>query len=292
MTKALRITIIVVAGAAVLLIALPPVFSSGIDAQTQALLDSPGVLETLNKAVVAGDTETASPLVQQAQAFARYLNPPPPPRPTPRADERIAVRPKAVSSKFDLVATSYYALRPDMSLALIDEPGSGLRWVRQSGQIGHLTVEEIKDGAVVIRDDTRTYELQVKREPKRSLIKGESPSGAGVLPWQPSPQARTSAASPLRSPLQIKSHRGKVADSATLRQNHQPTLSLSTQQSALFDEFVKENKDINDPNVLAKRTNELMNRLANMSQVTDKEAQRLDELGEELKDANEEAPSE
>jgi len=178
MTKALRITSIIVAAVAVLLVALPAVFSSGMNEQTQSLLDSPGVLESLKKNAASAKTGTVSPLVQQAQKFAAYLNPPPPPkpsRPAPTRDRKPSIRPNApVSAKFELLGTSYYAIRPELSLALIDEPGKGLRWIRQSSEIGHLTVEEVKDGKVVIRDGTRTYEIEPKQIPKRSLVKGES----------------------------------------------------------------------------------------------------------------------
>jgi hypothetical protein len=121
-----------------------------------------------------GAESQVSPLVKEAEAFALYLDPPKPKAPPRRAPrERSAPRPSAaVSAKFNLVGTSYYALRPELSLALIDEPGKGLHWVRQSNKVGHLIIETIQDGIVVVRDGQRTFELEVERPKKRSLVKG------------------------------------------------------------------------------------------------------------------------
>jgi len=86
-----------------------------------------------------------SPLVKQAEAFALYLNPPPKPQTEPSAS-RGELRPKTVTPKFKLVGTSRHELQPDLSLALIDEPGKGLHWVRPSSKVGHLIIEQIRTG--------------------------------------------------------------------------------------------------------------------------------------------------
>lgn len=309
MTKALRITSIAIAAATVLLVVLPAVFSSDMNEQTKTLLNSPGIIESLNKTATA-DAGAASPLVQQAEKFAAYLNPPKPPpkreRPTTNSKRRAPVRPTSpVTAKFELLGTSYYPLRPELSLALIDEPGAGLRWVRQSSKIGHLTVEQVKDGKVVIRDGTSTYELESKRMPKRSLVKGESPAGteapsSGLLRTE---SHRTEPdVSPM--PKNIGSQRSRPSSSratprnntnrmvrATTRSNTNDTPGLTEAQISLFDEFARQTDDIEDPNEWMRKADELMERLAETSQVTEEEAELLEELGEELRDANDqEAP--
>jgi hypothetical protein len=293
MTKALRITSIAVAAAAVLLIALPAVFSSGMDEQTQSLLNSPGVLESLEKTTALADAGTVSPLVQQARDFAKYLNPPPPPkpkRPAPARSSRPAVRPQKVSARFELLGTSYYALRPEMSLALIDEPGRGLRWIRQSSKIGHLVVEEVKDGRVVIRDGTRTYELQAERVPKRNLVKSESPYSAEAPAALPPSAVPASPSRPQRSSTRIDAHRnGTDAGPSRPPENVQISRELDAAEVAIFDQFIKETEDIEDPNEWLERADKLMERLAKASRVTEQEASLLDELGEELQDANEDS---
>lgn len=296
MTKALRITSVVVAVAAVLLVATPVIFSPGMDEQTKSWLDSPSVLESVNKAASVEAAGTISPLVQQAKSFAAYLNPPPPPRPhpSPSQSSQPAIRPQSpVSSKFSLIATSYYPLRPDMSLALIDEPGEGLRWVRQSSKIGYLIVEEIKDGAVVIRDGARTYEIEPKRTPRRSLIKGESTAVLEADTAAPEPADSTTTAQPRRSSPRVNARRNHTRPiPATAVPSAVETPEIDPHEQALLDEFMKHSQDIEDPNEWLQKAAELMDRLAHdASNVTDEEAALLDELGKELQDANEEAPA-
>jgi hypothetical protein len=129
-------------------------------------------------------------LVAQAQAFAAILSPPvsPPaakPATTPVAasDSLPLLTPKtraAMSSiTFKLVATSYYAGRPDKSMALLAEPGNkdGGRWVKEGAQIGHFTVHEIKQGVVVLREGDGVRELAVERTAiEHSLVREVRPA--------------------------------------------------------------------------------------------------------------------
>jgi hypothetical protein len=294
MTKALRITSIIVAAAAVLLVALPPVFTSGTDEQTQKFLDSPGVLETIKKTKTVANINEEAPLVTQAKAFAKYLNPPKPaPSPRRRSStprQAAPVRPRAqVSSQFDLLGTSYYALRPNMSMALINEPGAGLRWVKQSSKIGSLIVEEVRDGKVVIRDGARTYEIEPKRTAKRSLIKGESSSIIESVPARPSitPEIPTRLQ---RSSPRIDARRRRRANPRPTRQP-QPTQELTPEQIEQMDQQLKKLKDIEDPVEWMEKADEMMKSIMNNSEVTDEEAAKLDQLGQELNDANDDANS-
>jgi hypothetical protein len=310
MTKTLRITSIVVAAAAVVLIVMPMVFSSGMDEQAANLLNLPGVLESLSSSAAAPDTGAVPPLVKQAEKFAAYRNPPPPPKreiSTPNR-ERPAVRPAAaVTAKFELLGTSYYSQRPELSLALIDEPGAGLRWVRQSSKIGHLVVEQIKDGKVVIRDGADTYELEAKRTPKRSLVKGEStystqaPSSGlfhteslqmpDDFPTKPKRTVSSQRSRPPSNRISTSSIRDRTTPAAA-PSNTADSHNLSDEQIALFDQFAREANEINDPNIWAAKADELMKHLSETSQVTDEEAELLDELGQKLQDANEQGASE
>ena len=289
MTKALRITSIIVAAAAVLLIALPAVFSSGMDEQARSLLNTPGVLESLQKSAASTDVGTVSPLVQQAEKFAKLLNPEPSPRPiTPprRTNRTTTVRPEAVSAKFELLGTSYYQIRPELSLALIDEPGKGLRWIRQSSEIGHLVVQEILDGKIVIRDGTNTYELEPKRVAKKSLVKGESiftTEASSSLTLLPTTE---NASPPRRTSSRISPRHSRIPARTPEPQQNE---AFTAGQTALLEQFTKETEDIDDPNEWLKKADEFMEQMAKASEVTDDEAAMLDELGQELQDANEEA---
>ena len=46
-------------------------------------------------------------------------------------------------------------------MALVAEPGKGGYWVRKGERMGHLVVENIKDGAIVYRDGGQLRELAV-----------------------------------------------------------------------------------------------------------------------------------
>jgi hypothetical protein len=180
MVKTLRITTIIAALLAAGILIFPAVFGARGDKAIEEFLKSPGAIEKFQRA--RGDHQAEgegqiSPLVKQARAFALYLNPPAPKRPAISRPSRVrpAPRPKVTSAKFKLLGTSFYALHPDLSLALIDEVGKGIRWVRQSGRVGHLVIEQIKDGLVVVKDGERTFEVAVVERPKKvNLIKSST----------------------------------------------------------------------------------------------------------------------
>ncbi|MHC4157958.1 MAG: hypothetical protein ACYSSO_02660 [Planctomycetota bacterium] len=181
MIKALRIASIIAVVLASVFFVFPVVFGVRRDEQAEQFLKLPGVIEKFSKAKggkKAKSEDQVSPLVKQAEAFALYLNPPKPKEPeAPSRTVKRTHKPKTVSPKFELIGTSFYESHPELSLALIDEPGKGFRWVRQSNEVGHLIIEQIKDGIVVIRDGERTFELVAERPKRINLVKGFSPIG-------------------------------------------------------------------------------------------------------------------
>jgi len=180
MIKTLRITSIVAVVLAGILFIFPVVFGVRGDGPQLA---GAGVIAKFKEATgnKAKESESqVSPLVKQAEAFALYMNPPPKPKPVVQAlPVTPEIRPPApVSPKFTLVGVSFYQSHPEQSLAFIDEPGKGLHWVRQSGEVGHLIIEQVKDGSVVVRDGQRTFEIAIQQQPAGiSLLEG-APSGA------------------------------------------------------------------------------------------------------------------
>ncbi|MFA5784847.1 MAG: hypothetical protein WC962_08195, partial [Phycisphaerae bacterium] len=256
------------------------------------ILDSPSVLESIKKNTGSAQSGAESPLVQQAKKFALYLDPPPPPRPaTPPPTRRTSSRPEPkVSAKFELLGTSYYAERPELSLALIDEPGVGLRWIRQSNKIGNFTIEEVQDGKVIINDGQSTYELEPKLVPKRSLLKGESSSFITSLNSAsefdvPEPSvsraARNTSRRTVRQSRSLPSRPETSSNPSDYVQSEQDRI-----QAELLEKFAQETEQIDDPNEWMEKADELMKQLENSSEVSDGEAQMLDMLGEELDDAN------
>jgi len=178
MIKTLRITSIIAVVLAVVFFVFPAIFGVRGDKQIEQFLNSAGAIEEFKQArgdKIADKRQEISPLVKQAEAFALYLNPPPS---MPKAESPMSngtPRPKAaVTPKFKLVGTSLNVLRPELSLALIDEPGKGYHWIRQAGKVGHLVMEQVKDGLVVVRDGQSTFELLAERPAKISLLKTSS----------------------------------------------------------------------------------------------------------------------
>ena len=188
MIKTLRITSVVAAVLTVIFVIFfifPVVFGS--DDHIEEFLNSPGVIEKFNKTVgnkVRRGASQELPLVKQAGAFALYLNPPKPKTPkTAKGGTTSITRGPAVTPKFKVIGISYYKKHPELSIVLIDEPGKGLHWVRQSGKVGHLLIEQIKDGLIVVKDNKGTFELKAEQEPEKSLLEGVSavsPGRAGI----------------------------------------------------------------------------------------------------------------
>jgi hypothetical protein len=123
-----------------------------------------------------------SPLVQEAKKFALYLDPPPPPMPVQQSNNNyqntltpVNVRPVMPIVKFDLLATIVNTSKPEESRAMIDLPGSGQKFVKPGQQVGHTTIEEIKDGSIIVKAGERTEELAAKIAPLPSLVK-DSPN--------------------------------------------------------------------------------------------------------------------
>ncbi len=183
MIKTLRITSIIAAIAATGLLVLPAVYGVRSNPKIEEFLKSPGVVEKFTSAKgqqASKDQSQNSPLVKEAVDIGTYFNPPPPPKPEPSTQPSGPSQPAPpvpVAVKFDLIATSYFASHPEQSFVLIDEPGKGQHWVKQGSTVGHLTIETVKDGSIVLRDGQRTSEMTVKvQESWRKLLKNPPPS--------------------------------------------------------------------------------------------------------------------
>lgn len=145
------------------------------DPEIGGVFAGPGGLECLKEIGKEGSTGSGevrkAPLVVQAEAFARYLDPPKPQttdarNPEPSATRRIPpVRPPTVASLFRLRATCYCPSHPDKSRALVWEPsddGRNLRWVEEGTSLGHFVVQEIRPGAVLCVNGEQRHEMKVE----------------------------------------------------------------------------------------------------------------------------------
>lgn len=302
MVKTLRITTIIAAFLAVGLLAFPVVYGDWSDKEIEKFLKSPGAIEKFNKAkgakVKSGNQ--VSPLVRQAVAYALIINPPPPTpvlrqKTTQVAPEqpRVIAKPPIQSVKFKLIGTSYYASRPELSLAYIDEPGKGMYWVRQGANVGHLLIEEVKNGSIIVKDHEKTVTLAPERAPKKSLIKGETTStSATTLPGISTSitSSATVAADAEQSAVSVVEKTTAVPSvpAAPVGRRRLPQPNFAEQDAALAD-FINELKAKHagagtDEGYSEAEKAELKEAIATFEalRITAGEANRLDRLGREL----------
>jgi hypothetical protein len=319
MIKTLRITGILAAILAGILFVFPVVFGVQSNEQVEQLLNSPSVVEKFNESKADKKTDLDStgggPLVKQAKAFALYLNPP---KSNASSANRRDGSPKprgSVEAKFTVVGTSFYAARPELSMAIIDEPGKGLRWIRQSSQIGHLVIEQIKDGMVVVKDGQRTLELAVQYGSALGLpVSTPASLGETLSRAEKSTFAKDSSSSRIRKPSRIPtSHsvnksKGKItAQSSTDELNGEQSAALEKlidRLKNLQKDYKSDKIDLNEPNLededelsLSDSPDELEEEDEQYEeiisdfqteQVSEEEAENLEELGEELNEGEEE----
>ena len=300
MIKTLRITTIVAAILAVIFFAFVVVFGVRSDENMEELLNSPGVIDKFNKSAPdKAKTSQTSPLVQQATSFTLYLNPPKPKIPSPVAGRgSAALQPgPAVTPQFKVKGTCYYKGRPELSLVLIDEPGKGLRWVRQSTKVGHLLIEQVKDGFVVVKDGSGTFELVAELQPEPSLLEGASavPLKRTGFPSQAEPSGRapvtTGSKSAVPSPTPWRTGPGVTDSKIKIPQ----TKDMSPEEDAKMNELIEKLRQIQNSfksdkagsGTSAKGKAEMMEILISKfksSRLSAEEAKKLNTLGRELRE--------
>jgi len=129
MIKTLRITSVIAVLMAMAIFALPIKYGVKTDPEVENFINGPMVTDVF-KAALRSRTVTPvsqiNPLIQQAEAFAKILNPPKPIAQTPTQGPKGGVKPPIVvpaqvTPKFNLISTIYYPFNPEMSQALIEE---------------------------------------------------------------------------------------------------------------------------------------------------------------------------
>jgi len=309
MIKTLRITAVIAVVLAVGFLVFPAVFGARSDEQIEQFLSSQGVIEQFRKANKQKGTKSksqSSPLVKQAEAFALYLNPPAEKiekSPSVRRSQTGTYTPPPVSAKFELIGTCYYTSKPELSLALIDEPGKGFRWVRQSSKVGYTVIEQIKDGSVIIRDSKGTRELVAEREQQRSLIKAKVSASAPESSMDMS-SALTIARPGIKSSvkgirrksggLSAASRRSRaahlLAGRGTRTKDSESTQADEKEDIAVMEELINSLKALQDAesdksDLQDALMEKFISDLSSM-RIGDEEAKKLGNLGRKLKDAN------
>lgn len=281
MIKTLHITSIVAAILAGVFFVFPVIYGVRSDERVDEFLKLPSVREKFedvadNKSKASGSR--VSPLVEQAEAFALYLNPLKPTiqktvqgAKTTNISSRLPVTPK-----FKVFGTSYCAGNPELSLVLIDEPGRGRRWVRQSSKVGHLLIEQVKDGVVVVKSSEKTFEIPVEEKPQTSILNRSS---------SVSTQGRVRPSLP---------YSGRIAAGATRPISTPRKPAINEDNKEKMGELVNRLKDLQRDSISGKtntglgseeraaRIQELISKFKS-TRVSAEEAKKLGNLGEELK---------
>jgi len=236
----------------------------------------------------------SSPLVNQAKAFAKYLKPEVKAPVAAPGPQRNIPRPQGpVSAKFPLLATVVYESNPGLSIALINEPGAGPRWVRQGSEVMHLIIEQVKEGLIVCRDGQKTSEILVEPRPaQKSLLQGKSSVSAS-----PSVQTSTLADAQAGPKAALEPPR-RAAPPITNRRPPprplRPQVRMSEEDRAAMEalgdklqSLMKGSKSgktgsAKDPEDIAAMMDALISDLK-ATRVTAEEAKKLGDLGKKLK---------
>ena len=289
MVNLLRIMSLAAAVLAVVFFVFPIVYGVDSDEQVEEFLKTPEIREKFENAAdsrINKNKDLTSPLVKQAMAFASYLNPKPTAKRIPKASNRSGISSKLpVTPKFKLRCTSYCESDPNMSLALIDEPGKGRHWVRPSSKVGHLLIEEIRDGLVVVKGSKETFELTIEE----STAKGVSPTVKRT-----GSQARYSPKSTVTSKKPVTISRpstiSKPSTAVSLKQEPDEN-ERDARARALIDKLRTLQKDsVSDQTAgvedkdKAARIERLISQYQS-TRISPEEVKKLGDLGKTLKDA-------
>ena len=285
MINTLRITSVVAAILAGVFFVFPVIYGVRSDERVDEFLEKPSVKDKFendadNKA--KSGKSRVSPLVEQAEAFALYLNP------VKQAARKTSTKGTktsniaskvAVTPKFKVFATTYFAENPELSQALIDEPGRGRYWVRQSSMVGHLLVEQVKDGLVVVKSSKETFELEIEQKPEtRPLNKSSSTSSL------------RSNQSPIKSKSTSSAFSRAAAGARRTTNIPQKLQRNDEKMGELVDKLkdLQENPDSGETNLgldkeeRSARIAELISKFKS-TRVSAEEAKKLGNMGEELK---------
>jgi hypothetical protein len=289
MIKTLRITSVVAAILAGIFFVFPVVYGVRSDKNVDEFLKLPSVKEKFesasdSRAKTVGSR--TSPLVEQAEAFASYLNPSKTTAPKPSITARTTIDSKlSVTPKFRVFATSVCATNPQLSLALIDEPGKGRYWVRQSDKVGHLLVDQVKDGFVVIKGSEQTFQLKLEEKSETGPL--NTPLTTSLRRGQTFPASKPTisgkAIGSVRRPTTIAPKpQANVIDDEKAGEfvNKLKDLQKSPGTNQTDSGLSKEEKEERDA-----RIQELISKFK-AARVGAEESKKLGNMGEELKDKN------
>jgi hypothetical protein len=275
------------------------------DEDIEKFLNAPTVIDKFKENMGGKPTSQGQtpPLVAQAGRFAGYLNPPKiePTKTVDGGTNNTGIenppppRPDNISAKFPVIATCVNPNRPELSWVLIDEPGTGRHWVRQSTKVGHLTIEQVKDGAAIVKGAKDPYTLSVQRKPQMSLLLDSSAPPIGSEPTSGLDHPGVLDSGEVGAVSTVAGTAAEAADAtgAAAGVAGSPVDQLSAEeQAAMVEKIFSELEALarTSPDKIASGPRERQNRPASgdvsapkATHVTGREAEKLDNLGRELK---------
>ena len=206
MIKTIQIAAVILAVCAAAALVGAVVLGIRPDPARNEILRQPSVVEELKKTAAAAPPQTkTSPLVAQAQALTKRIDPPPPPEPVERNGEtpaaettaRAAVAPPPPPARFDVVATSVNPLNPSESYALLSQPGKGTFWVKTNDEVSRAVIKQILPGKLVTADGREHF---VPRTQRINLLKPGSPLPPGYEDHNLAPHSAPSTPMPTPAP--------------------------------------------------------------------------------------------
>ncbi len=185
MLKAFKISSYVILAVSIVLAAHIGISSFFSDSSVKNLLEAPGAYERCKeKANLSHSDMTAgqNPLVKQAKEFANRINPPEEVKKDKKASKKITQNRKPVKKtnlykKFKLLGTAVNTSNPQKSMALIDLPGTGQKWVFQGETVNRVVIEGIYEDKIAIKEGSATKELilEVSESKVKQLLKESKP---------------------------------------------------------------------------------------------------------------------
>jgi hypothetical protein len=267
----------------------------------QKYLSAPSAVEIFNESRGATDSsgqDKTSPLVRQASALEAIIRPRVDPSSARTSGESKgpAIRTDIVRPvKFDLIGISYSPSDPQASFAFIRwQADNTYQWIQQGSVVGHQTVKEIKSGSIICTDG---QEVPVTASPDTaSLLETSSASVAAAAPRPPLPGVRPASFPGVRPPTPdvggvpaspAPADSGRLSEQEKERMSELANLLKEKLQRSSAAGQVDSNTASQDQAAVEKLISEIKS-----SRVSTEEAQKLDNLGEQLNGATEKRAAE
>jgi hypothetical protein len=241
---------------------------------------------------VTDSQDKTPPLVKQAQTLESILNPrvqvtAQTPATKITGGGTPVVGPPKSTAKFDLVGVSYLSSDPGNSFAYIRLPDNSYQWVRQGSDVGHLTIQQIKNDSIICSDG-RELKVEPTVDTASILEVGAAvaqPAVGGLFQGVVQPAIRPGG----RVPLSDRITGGSSPASAGLSKEDEAGLSELVHR---LKELKGAKADQADANAAsgekAAEVGKLISEIKS-SRVGAEEARNLDKLGEQLNGAKDDA---